>query len=230
MRAFVGLCLFLAGAANTYLWEFIRAALYEKGLHMLSPHSLVDYLANYGLTAALVGGGVWLYWPSRPEILRWRPLRIFLEKDSVTDLRGIQTFPGISYIQPSITTSASLEKCRAWIMNSHFSPDGISPYALEHNERVPLMWSKHVGDSKYEAELHPGEPPVGINVAVFNDQGIAIDEETPTNWSPLLQRTGFHRLSIRVSGSGRLSRISETLSLTINWRSVGYAIVSLDEK
>jgi hypothetical protein len=63
----------------------------------------------------------------------------------MSDAMGIQTFPTVSYIQPSVTTSAPLEKCRAWIWRAEFSPDGIVPFALEHGERVPLRWSKHVG-------------------------------------------------------------------------------------
>jgi hypothetical protein len=218
MRAFIGLCLFLASAANVYFWEFIRAVLYEKGLYAMSEHGVLAIVADYGITTALALTGLLFFWPSRPEILRWRPIRIFLERDSVSDLMGIQTFPAVKYIQASVTASAAIEKCRAWITRSEFSPDGTMPFALEHNERVPLQWSKHGGQNPLEANLNPGDPPVRCNVLIFDANALQVDTETPTNCLSLLQRHGFHRITVKISGKGRFSINSETRQLIINWQ------------
>jgi hypothetical protein len=227
MRSFFGLLIFLAGPIYHYFWEFIRAALYDRGLHMLSPHGSPELAANYGLTLALVGVGIWLYWPTRPEVLRFHPICFFLERDSVSELMGVQTFPQISYIQVSITTSASVEKCRAWMTKAEFSPDEIVPYSSEHNERIPLIWSKHGGSSPHENDLYPGDSPVRVNVAIFHNGYLEIDGGTPTNFLPLLQREGFHRLSININGNGRLSRISESRRIIVHWHN-GAASVKMD--
>jgi hypothetical protein len=73
----------------------------------------------------------------------WRPtLRTFLERDSQSDLMGVQTFPTVSYIQISIKVSRPIKACKAWITRAEYRPDTNSQFSLEHNERVPCNWSK----------------------------------------------------------------------------------------
>jgi len=43
---------------------------------------------------------------------------------------------------------------------AEFSEDNIAPYALEHNERHPLKWSKHGGANEFETDINPGDPAV----------------------------------------------------------------------
>jgi hypothetical protein len=59
-----------------------------------------------------------------------RPIRLFLERDSSTDLLGIQTFPGINYVQPSVTTSRRIQKCSAWVTRVEYDVGGGN-FALE---------------------------------------------------------------------------------------------------
>jgi hypothetical protein len=160
-------------------------------------------------------------------MLRFRSIRIFLERDTVSNLLGIQTCPGISRIQLSVTTSTSAQKCRAWITKAEFSPDEIVPYSLEHDERIPLKWSKHGGAVPYETDLHSGDSPVRMNIAIFIAGRLEIDGGTPTKWLPLLQRTGFHRLAIRVTRKVRVCRISENRRIVINWRGNAGATVRM---
>jgi hypothetical protein len=147
-----------------------------------------------------------------------RPLRLFLERDSVTDQVGIQSFPGISYIQISFTSKVPVTKCRTWMTRAEFSEDNIAPYALEHNERHPLKWSKHGGANEFETDINPGDPAVRNNVLVFDKERLQFDYGTPTNLLPLLQRIGFHRLTIVVNALRNGQSISETRLLTVNWR------------
>jgi hypothetical protein len=158
-----------------------------------------------------------------------RPLTIFLERDSNSDLHGIQTFPNISYIQVSVLTSIPLLRCRAWVTKVEYSPDNLCPYALEHGERHPLSWSKHGGSDPFETELNPGEPPVRINVSVFNNSLIQFEStaQTPTNLIQPLQRIGFHRLTINIGALRNGSPISETRQVIIEWRGSAGAFVSL---
>jgi hypothetical protein len=47
-----------------YFAEFVRAAVYERVLHMVSPQIeeiIVDYVVQYGVTVALAGIGLWLF-------------------------------------------------------------------------------------------------------------------------------------------------------------------------
>jgi hypothetical protein len=74
---------------------------------------------------------------------------------------------------------------------AEFSEDNIAPYALEHNERHPLKWSKHGGANEFETDMNPGDPPVRNNVLVFDNNRLQFDYGTPTNLSPQLQRIGF---------------------------------------
>jgi len=233
MRVFFAFCAYVAGLLQNYFWEFIRAGLYEKGLHMMAPHMeglSIESVVHYGSTLALIGTGTWLIWPSRPEILRRRPISIFLERDSESDRFGIQTFPEISYIQLSITTRTALTRCRAWSTRVEYSPDNFVPYAKEHGERHPLTWSKHGGPSHFEADINPGEPSLRLNIAIFNHEGIQFEPtaQTPTNLLPSFQRIGFHRLTINLSAFRRGSPISEIRRLTINWRGSNNAIVLLE--
>src|SRR6266436_523827 len=144
-------------------------------------------------------------------------VRMFLERDSETDRVGIHTFPGLTYIQVSVTASKQVTQCKAWYWRSHYSPDGITPFALEHNERHPHPWSK----AGLVTELNPKDPPARINIATFNASGnLQFDSavQTPSNLYPNLQRDGLHRLEIGVVGFCDGKEISEKRHLFINWR------------
>ena len=176
----------------------------------------------------------WLYAPSAPDFATGlfvvgntgffafigsrHPIELFLERDSSTNLLGIQTFPAVCYIQPSVVTTRSMEECSAWITRVEYDV-GAGNFALEFGERFPLPWSKATGGNDFVVDLEPGHPPIRLNAAIFNNQnGLGLDRGTPTNLHPLLQRTGTHRLTIFVSGlraDGK--RINETFLLDIEW-------------
>jgi hypothetical protein len=146
-----------------------------------------------------------------------RPIKLFLERDSGSNLYGVQTFPSISYIQISATASRHIEKCRAWITKVDYDVGG-GLFALEHNERFPCGWSKPKGSDRFVQEIIPGEPPVRLTILVFNKDGIAHDLETPTNLFPKLQQIGVHRLEITLTGSYRDKTFSKIVSLLVDWR------------
>jgi hypothetical protein len=227
MRAFVAFCLFVAGALQQYFWEFIRTALYDRGLQMLAPQIegiSVDTIVHYGLTAVLFGCGAFLVWPSRPAVLRWgSPLRLFLDRDPKSEQVGIQTFSGVTYIQISVATSKPIRALRAWYRRSNYSPDRIVPFSVEHNERHALRWSKTGGTNIFEVGLKPSDPPIRINVATFNDQVLQFEPEvgTPENLFNDLQRVGIHRFEISVVGIVDNKEVSETRHLYIDWRGPG---------
>jgi hypothetical protein len=60
---------FLASGLYTYFWEFIRAAIYDRVLHMLNPHAewLAALFFQYGVPCLLVAGGLGFYWWTRPH-------------------------------------------------------------------------------------------------------------------------------------------------------------------
>jgi hypothetical protein len=76
----------------------------------------------------------------RPIKWGWRPLKLFLETDSVSDQYGVHTFSDEKYIQLSATATRFLTKCRAWIDKIEYDPDGAA-FSKEHGERVqcPLV-------------------------------------------------------------------------------------------
>jgi hypothetical protein len=220
---------------------FLAAALWL--LEGVSEHALfgavTDVLAHYfgetaardGIAAALVFAGIVLAWPTRPMFLRHASLRFSLQRDSGSDQIGIQTFPEISYIQVSLVSTVPIVNCRAWISEITYSENGISPYSIEHNERHPLNWSKHGGTDPLEAELSPDEPPVRLNIAVFNLNGIQLEPgvQTPTNLIGRLQRPGFHRFTIHFRAERHFefwhlkykSSFSQQKVVTIQWRGRG---------
>ena len=138
-RAFFAFCLFIAGALQQYFWEFIRTALYDRGLQMLAPQIegiSVDTIVHYGLTAVLFGCGAFLVWPSRSAVLRWgSPLRLFLDRDPKSEQVGIQTSSGVTYIQISVATSKpirALTKSKGEWPGSlyiHHEPGGLAEVA-----------------------------------------------------------------------------------------------------
>jgi hypothetical protein len=107
------------------------------------------------------------------------PIKLFLERDSSTDLLGIQTFPAVNYIQPSVVTSQRMAKCSAWITRVEYEV-GDSNFALEFNERFPVPWSKATGGNDFEVDLEPRHPPIRLNVAIFNESTLNLDRGTPT--------------------------------------------------
>jgi hypothetical protein len=152
------------------------------------------------------------------------PIKLFLERDSSSNLLGIQTFPAINYIQPSVTTTRRMEKCSAWIAKVEYDVGG-STFAKEFGERWPLPWSKAIGNN-LEVDLEPHHPPIRLNVAVFTDAELALDPATPTNLKPLLQRNGIHRFTIFVSGvraDGK--RLNEIFILEIEWFGPGQGAI-----
>jgi hypothetical protein len=178
----------------------IRTYFYDKGWHVLS----------------------------RPAILRLdSPLRLFLERDSQSEQFGIQTFPGVTYIQVAVHSSKRIEDCRAWITRVDFNPDR-TVFSLEHNERLPRHWSKHSLGDNLVVEIDPAHPPIRFNVGIFNEHGFELDGGTPTNLLPLLQRVGVHRFEVGVSGIVNGNTTSTKALLSVHWRGAGNgAVVSL---
>jgi hypothetical protein len=238
MRFFIIVLLFL-GAAYWLVGGLFEHVFFSSVLDILRPY-LTGFSAGLllrGVMATLlVLFGLVLAWPSRPNFLRRRPIKMFLERDSGSDRVGIHSFPGITYIQVSLKTSTPLLNCKAWITKAEYRENANNLYAIEHNERHPLIWSKHGGANMYEANLSPNDPPVRINIATFN-QALQFDPQTPTNLLPRLQLIGFHRLGLLVTGEHCVRlfgmeykfTMSETKSLIIDWRgpNVG-AFVSIE--
>lgn len=167
MRRFFSICFVLLAAAQNYWWEFVRAIFYEEGWHMLSEHVgpfTVNGLAHYGLTAALLGVGLYLYWPWRPAFLRSGEPEFFLERDPHTGRYGIQTFPGVIYIQVSVRTKKALEKCRVWIGQVEFRENEAIPFSIENNERHQLRWAR---PNELELDIGPEHPPARITIAIY---------------------------------------------------------------
>ena len=156
------------------------------------------------------------------------PLNIFLERDSDSDQYGIQTFPTITYVQISVTASSNLERCRAWITNIYYRPTDFEPFALEHNERLPCSWSKHGGGNEFEIDIKTHDPPIRINIAIYNKDGIAIEQGTPTNLLPKLQRIGVHRFSISVVYYQNGKDVVQKKNLVVKWCGMGTAFVLLE--
>jgi hypothetical protein len=177
---------------------------------------LVIILAAITLVAMHWGPLLW-------TIGRGHHLHTFLERDSESDQLGIQTFPGITYIQISVTASKRITGCRAWYRRSDYSSDRTDPFSMEHNERHPLMWSKPGGTSNFEVDLKPNDPPIRITVAVFDLASLQFEPGvgTPTNLLPKLQRIGMHRLEISLVGFLNGKEIFETRHLFIDWRGPG---------
>lgn len=236
MRWVTAAALFFLGLLQNWhhwVFEFLRTfVFYDPASHMLkdaiagtSPAMLVDY----GVTIALVVGGAAILWPTRPEFFRRGHLSVFLERDSASNQYGIQTFSGITYIQCSVTTDVSLTKCQVWSSRVDYSPDGLAPFAIEHGERYPLRWSKIGGNDPFIAELHSGEPPVRVNVAIFNGGCIQFETEikTPENLLNNFQRHGIHRVTLGFRALRGTNSISKTVPIFIRWDGVG-AIVSLE--
>jgi hypothetical protein len=238
LRSILGFLSFLLAAvwhpASPYVYEFARAVIYERVWHMMAPHVSVAVpgLFQYGPTFGLVAIGLAFFWPGRPAALRWKPVRTFLERDAATDQYGIQHFSGIAYIQLTIETTVPLTSCRAWSTRVEFTPDGIVPYAIEHNERRALPWSQHGGSSHFEADLNPTEPPVRINVAVFDDTCLQFDPtiKTPENLFHKLQRVGFHRVHIALSAMRGNKSISHSTRLIIHWRGPKLGAIVTEDK
>jgi len=192
---------------ESFLWSFAP-------LVLVSIATLILVERAFGWVGAIFGGA--------------GPLRLFLERDSVTNQAGIQTFPQITYIQISVAATKQLMQCKAWYRRSDYSPDGIVPFALEHNERHALPWSK----SGMQTAINPTEPPVRINVAVFNEKGLEFDPGvgTPSNLHPQLQRSGIHRFEISVSAFYGDRETSETRHLFIDWRGAGPRLAFIELK
>ena len=229
-QIFAALWLF-ASAAWLWFWEGVRANIYERVNHVVNPYLdsiTIETLTHYAVPTVLAGIGFAILWWNRSDAFRSKsPIQIFLERDSISEQYGIQTFPEVAYIQASVTASRRVHKCRAWITKVEYNRDG-TVFSLEINERLPRAWSKHGGQNDFEVDLEPGHPAIRVNIAIFNMNGLALDRETPTNLLPLLQRIGVHRFEIRLNALENGRPISQTKSLSIDWRGDAHALVSLD--
>jgi len=67
------------------------------------------------------------------------PLNLFLERDSSSNLLGIHTFSGVTYIQISVASSKRVTDCKAWYRESYFSPDGIQPLLLSTMKNISFL-------------------------------------------------------------------------------------------
>jgi|SRR5208282_1055452 len=229
---FIGTILLAAlGAAWLVSGELIKDAIFSGLLDMLKPYFGgfgAEAIVRYGIAALILLIGIVIAWPSRPNFLRRHPIKVFLERDSGSDRIGIHSFPTIDYIQASVITRVPLASCKAWLVKAEYSEDRIVPYSIEHNERHPLAWSKAYTPNSLDTAINPSDPPIRINIAVFDAQALQLDPHvnTPTNLFLRLQRIGFHRMTIslvaerliKFAGMEYKYSFSEQIVIVINWR------------
>jgi hypothetical protein len=112
---------FFASALWLWFWEGVRANIYERVNYLINPYLdsiTVEALTHYAVPAVLAGIGLAILWGSRPDVLRGKmPLQIFLERDSISQQYGIQTFPGIIYIQVSVTALRACSLVSSLLLN-----------------------------------------------------------------------------------------------------------------
>src|SRR5262249_50260699 len=142
------------------------------------------------------------------------PLRLSLERDSESDQFGIQTFPGISFVQVSTKARRKISKCRVDITRIEFAEDH-SPLAMQHNESRVCRWSDR---EELEIELTPSSSAVRCNVAVFNSGGLQLYPTTPTNLLPRLQQHGTYIFFLNFCGECDGRDVSQKAELSIKWR------------
>jgi hypothetical protein len=198
-----------------------------------------EIIVRYGIAALILLIGVLIAWPSRPNLLRRRPIKVFLERDSGSNHIGIHSFPAVNYVQASVISRVPLASCKVWLTRVEYTPDGITPYSIEHNERHALPWSKAYGPNPLDVAINPDDPPIRFTVATFDGQILQLEPsvQTPTNLFNRLQRLGLHRFTItlvaerilKFAGLEQKYVLSKTVVVICNWRGPGQgAIVSLE--
>lgn len=156
-----------------------------------------------------------------------RKPKFFLERDPQTQRYGIQVFPGITYVQLSVTAGKPLNDCQMWISKVEFRENAYIPFAEINNERHQLLWAR---PNQEKLDLGPDQPPARVTIAVFNSHTGLIYENnrTPSNLYPLLQLHGTFRFNLVFSGRSNRSIVSARLFFYLDWKGVtGPAIARL---
>jgi hypothetical protein len=212
------------GGMSAHTWGFIGlVAAFGLGTLQLTADAawLSPYLYWATGLSALGGVGSFL-WPLHRRFPRRSPIRLSLDRDATSDLIGIQTFPGESYIQVTVRVSRPVAKCRVRIERIEFL-EPHSVFTLEHNEARDVTWSDR---SDLQIDLSPADPPMRCNPAWFTpEKGLRLYPKTPTNLTPLLQRVGIHRFTLNFSGQCGDRHVSKTAELLIDWRGSDTAFV-----
>src|SRR5262249_40315568 len=147
-----------------------------------------------------------------------KPLSLFLERDSQSNLYGVHSFPdGLCYVQICVMSRKEIVECRGWIEQVHFDPYGSGLFEIEHNERMPCNWSRSNDEA---ANIDPQHPPARLNIAVFTDD-LLTQEAAPKNLHERLQRSGTHRFTVTVVGKMNGRPVRESRHLFIEWRGPG---------
>jgi len=158
-----------------------------------------------------------------------RTPEFFLERDPDTGRYGIQTFPGVTYIQISVRATKPLEKCIMWIGRVEFRENEHIPFAEVNNERHQLRWAR---PNQSELDLSPDHPPARATIGVYTPQlGLTYEtlDRTPSNLYPNLQRIGTHRFSLVFSGESNRRIVSSRLFFYLDWRGIdGGAFVRIE--
>jgi hypothetical protein len=173
------------------------------------------------LLALLIFGAILIAWPIVVGIFnfvargfRTSFLKLSLERDSESDQLGVQTFPGVTFIQISVKAVKKVANCRVDITRIEFAEKN-SIFAMQHNESRFCRWSDR---EKLEVDLTPAASPVRCNVAIFNSGGLQLYPTTPTNLLPRLQQIGTHRFFLNFYGECEGRAVSQQAKLAVNWR------------
>jgi hypothetical protein len=176
----------------------------------------------YGVLVGLVSfGGLLIAWPIVVAAVQMialpfqrPPLLLFLPRDSESDQLGIQTFPGVSFIQVAVSVGRSVTECRASILKIEYAEPN-SVFALEHNEPRACRWSDR---TELEIDLDPAHSGTRFNVATFTSEGLQLYPETPTNLFPKLTRVGLHRFQIKLSYHQNGRPTAQSTAVNVDWR------------
>ena len=162
----------------------------------------------------------------------YRTPKFFLERDPHTGRMGIQTFPGVTYIQLSVRATKLLQRCKMWVSRVEFRENKYIPFAEANNERHQLKWAR---PNEFEMDLGPGHPTARATICIYAPEfGLIYEppfERTPSNLYPLLQRIGIHRFSLIFLGEARRGgAVFARLFFDIDWRGIdgGGAFVSVE--
>lgn len=217
----------ISAVSAVILWfarEYLKNTFWDQVLHMTDP--MPAYVLEYGPPAIFVALSIYLLLRNSGDgmgDLTWArsPISLSLERDTESDKIGIQTFPGVWFIQIAVSSMQHIKGCRAWITSSEYDTGG-GLFAVELNERLACPWSRHTGGDRHVIDIFPHEPPIRLNVLVFDQNGIRHEESTPTNWLERLQRSGLHRLTISVSGQCNDRGVKKLAHLFVDWNSQEY--------
>lgn len=174
------------------------------------------YLIGLG-TLSLLASSAW------PPVRRFAspyfaPMQLFLMNDIETGKPGIQTFPGVIYIQACVDARMPLTECRAWVESIEYRAPEEAEFTPELSEILHCQWSGHGGDHPHVAALNESTH-LKFNVATIHPahKNLQTTPTMPTRLSPLLQRKGTHRFVLHVVGNHKGDHKSLTEYLDIDW-------------